>query len=593
MNRKLLVISLTALSFGFGCAETPQEAPASQLGQQNDPRNNGVDPGPVPDPDRPVERQLVYDGAATIDVAFGGRGTVSVWYADMSGGSVVDGEVTFQVQGGGLQLEARTARTDSDGVATVGVYGGNDPGSFKVIASAKYTQPLPFTINVIPESNASYLVQPVYAGGARLDTMQVALIDARYTCAGLDPLNLPAIVQAEELELDGGVIREIGFEGLDNGSKYTVVAVAHMSPSVLTAFGCNDSRPVIVEGVPQRIELDVVEAIPGLVGSYDIESRFDVTDGLPEQHRDNINFVGNLFADPVRAFVDVLFGDPNDDNDGFTGRFIDDSPHWRSLVTAVLRDAIAATDFGQDLNAFFQPGGDAYRVLTNFTLRGDLNIVSEPNIEDRLEGNNLHVYRTLVTQWDGQAYEYDLASFHGVGVLTSTFQGGIVRGNDGMYLEIDRHGFPFNYGAVALGLFERLLLPRVFGVNSFEGAIESMVGGCGNFASEMFPGFTEYFQRRLAEVACDEAVEYMANEVREKLAGDGAGIPNVTLATFPLDYNNVEPCKLGEPNHYGQGDTLRRVAAMGHDDARCIWDARFESDGVDSAVDASFLSSRQ
>ena len=70
-------------------------------------------------------------------------------------------------------------------------------------------------------------------------------------------------------------------------------------------------------------------------------------------------------------------------------------------------------------------------------------------------------------------------------------------------------------------------------------------------------------------------------------------MPNVTVATFPMSNNNYEACKLGEPTRYESSDRLRRVTAMGHQDARCAWDARFESQGESSPVEATFLSSRQ
>ncbi len=592
MRQSILPILLvTALAFGSACTEEPRSTPPAGLGQQS--ANNGDDdatPDEQPDTAQ-VRRQLAYDGQATIEIGYGARGVLGVWYADADGTPVVDGTVRFEVQGGDLELEARTAQTDSDGVAEVSVLGGSMPGSFKVIASADHTEALAFTVVVSANGAASYVVQPVYTGGARLDSLRVALVPAT-ECAALDPMYLPEAVAQETFALNGAALEPVGFAGLENGTAYTVVAVAYFSPNVLAAFGCNDDQPVITQGASQRLDVVLDETIPGLAGDYAIESAFDLTDGLPEPWRGNVNFVGGVFSDPVRALVDVLFGDPNDNDDGFAGNFLDDTPAWRNLVTAALQDMLAMTEFGAQLETLFQPGGEAYRTLTAFTLRGQLTIGSEPDVEDRLAGANLHTYDTVVTVWEGEEIAIPLTEFGGMDVLSAEFGGGIVRSTDGLYLELDRHGFAFDYGTLALGLFERVVLPRVFGTSSIEGAVEALVIDCDTFAAEMFPGITEFIERNLAEAACNQAVGYVASEIRTRITGEGLSVPNVSLATFPVDGED-EACQLGEPVAYGADDALRRVSNMGRPDARCAWDARFVTDEANASVDGDFVSNRR
>jgi hypothetical protein len=593
MRHSILPLLLTALAFGSACAEEPAKSPAAELGQQGEPDANNGTPDQNPDemPDATVRRQLAYDGQATVEVGFGARGVLGVWYAAADGSPVVDGTVSFEVQGGELELEARTTQTDSDGVAQISVLGGNQAGSFKVIASADHAEALAFTVRVSADGAASYVVQPVYTGAVRLDSLRVALV-AGTECDALDPMYLPEAVTEQTFALNGAALDPVGFAGLENGTAYTVVAVAHIAPNVLAAFGCNDEQPVIVAGVSQQLEVHIDETVPGIAGDYAIESAFDLTDGMPEPWRGNVNFVGGVFSNPVRALVDVLFGDPNDDDDGFAGNFLSDTPAWRNLVTAALQDMLAMTEFGAQLETLFEPGGEAYQVLTAFTLRGQLVIAQEPNAQDELVGGNLHSYDTIVTTWEGEEIAIPLNEFGGMDVLSAEFGGGIVRGNDGLYLELNRHGFAFDYGTLALGLFERVVLPRVFGTNNIEGAVEALVINCDAFASEMFPGVTEFIERNLASVACDQAVAYVADEVRTRITGDGLAVPNVTLATFPVD-GPQEACQLGEPMAYGADDALRRVSNMGRADARCAWDARFETDEEAVEVDGTFVSNRR
>jgi hypothetical protein len=330
---------------------------------------------------------------------------------------------------------------------------------------------------------------------------------------------------------------------------------------------------------------------PNISGSYAILTRLNLTDGLPEPWSTNVQFVGEIFADPVRSLVDFLFGDPNDNGDGFLGRFLDDTPSRRTLVTGALTDLILATDIGQRLDRFFGVGGEAYRVVTEFGMAGTMDIRSEPGEDGQLGSNNGHRYDDIVIDWTIDCDPNDLecsrvvvnlSSIDNVGALSSTFSGEV---GQGPRLFVDRHGFEFNYGAIAVAIMERVVLPRTFGVNSIEGALGLLVD-CDDFGDSIFPN-NVVFSLGVSE-ACEFALEAVADEVVERLSGANLGLPDLTLATFGTEAGLERAgCLMGEPEYTSQ-DVLRRVSTLGSEQTRCEWDALFETSDGTGAVRSDF-----
>ena len=593
----LLVSGVSALA--LGCEEEKPGVDPGLIGQMMPDMN--PDPAPVPDPqpdDIPENTVLTIVGEDVLELAFDTRGTMKVQYTTVGGEAIADAPVNFEVLGGAdLMLEASTATTDSKGEATNGLFAGRQEGLFEVLASAPNADPVKFTVFVFPQDEAAYRVVSEYEGGARLVGAEVRLVSADFSCAGITAQAIPASVAAEEVSVGvGQPIPDVVFGDLPNDTAYTVVVVGFIEPRLPAAIGCNDAREPINAGMGVRVSVTLEEVLPSLAGDYDILTRVDLTDALPEPWASNVQFVGGVFADPVRSLVDFLFGDPNDNGDGLAGRFLDDTPARRMLVTGILTDLITATSVGQSLESWFGVGGEAYRVVTEFGLGGSIGILQEPDESGRLVSGNAHRYEDIVIDWtidcergdlECSRIELGLDEINGVGVLTSSFTGHV---EAGPRLFVDRHGFDFNYGAIAVAIMERVVLPRTFGVDSIGRAVGLLVD-CEAFGEALFPG--NFLFAIGAEEACGFALDAVVEEVVGRLSGSGLGLPDLSLATFDAETDPQRAgCLMGEPAYDGD-DVLRRVGAVGTEEARCDWDARFESEGGDGQVGSDFYATRR
>jgi hypothetical protein len=213
---------------------------------------------------------------------------------------------------------------------------------------------------------------------------------------------------------------------------------------------------------------------------------------------------------------------------------------------------------------------------------------------DVVSGPGGHNYDTLVVYWtDGcpandlecARVEVPLSSVAGVGVLSSQFTGRIIAGKTGHYLAIDPHTFDFNYGAIALALFEQVILPGVFGVGSIREALGQMID-CVAIADEYFPTLDEITENSLALYACEQGLDILVQEVVGRLTGAQVAVPGLSLATSTAD--SPPHCPLYEAS-YGPGETIRRFVGMGKADSRCKWEAYF---GQSAALPANFTSAR-
>ncbi len=588
----LMLFCLFGLSGLAACEPEAPPVDPGLIGQLEPEPTPEPEPVAEPEPEGPQTRLEIL-GDDVVEVIFSARARVQVRYTNAAGVPIAEAPIEFRVLGtSDLSLEATTATTDGDGVATNSLIGGMTEGLTEVLVSAKDAEPVKYTVFAFPLDEAAYRVQSRFEGAARLVSAEVRLLEPSVRCGGLSVGALPAPEARQEVPVAvGRGIPDVVFEGLANGSSYTVVTVGFIAPRVPAAFGCVEGSGAVEAGRGVLVEVELEEVAPEIAGDYGVLTRLDLTDGLPEPWRGSVQFVGEVFADPVGALVGVLFGDPNDNGDGLAGDFIDDTPARRALVQGILTDMITATAVGQQLEGWFGVGGEAYGVVTRFGLEGGMEILAAPDERGRLADRNPHYYEDIVIDWSigcapadeaCRRVEVPLSSINGLGAIEGAF-GGRVEG--GSRLFIDRHGFDFNYGAIAVAILERVVLPRTFGVGSINEALRLLVD-CGDFGDGLFPG--NFVLSPLAAEACELALDYAVDEVVARLSGAGQATPELTLATF--DQGDRAGCLMGEPE-YLVGDVLRRVGAVGTAQARCAWDARFDGGGqeAEGEIEADFF----
>lgn len=589
------MIAGVALLYLAGCQSESRLSVYGSLAQSGDPAvgapaNNGELPqnnGQIEDPDGPGAEavyRLVLEQAPEA-LVFGARGSLAVQYLDEQGAPISGSLVRFVAQGPELMLDAASGVTDEVGVAEIQVVALQQSGLASVRVEAPRAKALDIPVQVNAPEGASYTVTVEDHSGRALDQAQVMLLDPSLDCAALDPgqlLPTTELLQAEQNP--GQVLQTAVFSPLPNGASYTVLAVGELSPGVVAAWGCDDSRPVIANGAAQVISLEMVPVPPTLQGPWTVTTQLDLTDALPPGWASNVEFVANVFANPLGAVTSVLLGDPQDNNDGLLGSFLGDSPGTRALIEGILADVLSLTPYGQQLDRFFGLGGDGFRLLHELTLRGDMDFAGAPALDGLLPTPTAHRYDTLLIRWESdcvqgqacEAIEQPLSQISGVGVLQGNFQGQVWAAPGASFLEVERHGFAFNYGALLVFLLEEYLLPRVFGVRSVGAALELLIS-CDAVAQQLFPDFGDFLLREGAALACREGLDILGSQVLERALGAALGIPQLTLGTWE---GGPEPgCALAELSPYGPEHNRVRGLSLGSQAEACGWDARFEAPG--------------
>jgi hypothetical protein len=464
-----------------------------------------------------------------------------------------------------------------------------------VRVEAPNAKALDIPIEVTPPAGAAYTVNVEDHSGRPLDRVQVMLLDPSLDCAALTPgQGLPATELLQAWDDPGSVLETAVFADLPNGASYTVLVVGSLSPGVDAAWGCDDSRPVITQGGAQVLTVSLEPVPPTLHGPWAVTTQLDLTDALPPGWASNVEFVANVFANPLAAVSGVLLGDPQDNNDGLLGSFIGDSPGTRALIEGILADVLALTPYGDQLDRFFGVGGDGFRLLHELTLRGSMDFAGDPSQSGALPTPTAHVYDTLLIRWESDCVEgqpcpvieQPLSQISGVGVLQSNFQGEVWAAPGASFLVAERHGFTFNYGALLAFMLEDYLLPRVFGVRSVGAALELLID-CDAVAQYLFPDFSDFLLRQGAALACREGLDILGAQILERALGLALGVPQLTLGTWEA---GPEPgCSITELPSYSAEHTRVRGSALGSQEAPCSWDARFESSGqAPGAIESSF-----
>ncbi len=556
-----------------------------------------------------TRNRLEIVGDATRQMSYAGAAELRVRYVNPQGGLIRGGQVNFLFEGASADLAVGPAQspTNRNGEATATVTTGRVSGTFRVLATAEGADPAAFTIRVEPKDRASYVVHTQYEGQTRPTLVSVRLFDDSFSCADLDPFDLLADFDHFDVIPTPQGIPSARFVNLANGDGYTAISLGLMPDSARMGYGCNDDRAPIVDGFDTEVTVVMHEILPQVAGIYDIETRVDLTDALPEPWRTNINLIGRIFADPAGLVVDLLLGDANDPNDdGLIGDVLNIIPGMRGLLTQVIEDLLDQV-LSPEARQVFRVGGAVYQTLTQFTLGGQLEIIREADAQGFLATNNVHRYGSIVINWDVDCTDQDppgcgrielaMRDLERFGALSGLFAGELVSTEGGQdYLAIDRHSLRFNYGALLLALFEQIVLPSIFGdhVDSLGDALGEMFD-CREIADGLFDPATEALLNGLLFQSCGETLGAMEDMLVELIVANSQEIPNLTFGTFEAtsdaDFARLG-CPIDEPTPYPQGVTRRRYDAIGTEQARCGWDARLETSGELRQIDADFYGGR-
>lgn len=569
---------------------------------------------PVPDDTTfapPIDDRNILEiiGRADVGMNYINNTTLEVRLVDANGDVVRGSDITFEFEGNvqDMELSPASAPTNRDGLARTTVTSGTTRGAYRLKVSAFHAEPVFFNIRVEPKDNAAYVVHTEYSGTTLPALVSVRLFNATTRCEDLDPTALPPALDTFDVLPEPDSIPDARFVNLPNGVGYTVVSMGLIADEARAAWGCNDEAPLIQNGFDTEVTVQMDEIRPRLEGTFDIETRVDLTDALPEPWRTNINIIGQLFTDPASLVVDLLLGDENDPNDdGLIGNVLNIIPGIRGLLTQVI-DSFLQGVLPPEVQRVFAIGGEVYETVTQFTLGGQLEFTADPDSQGFLADVNHHRYGQIIIDWDLDCGVNDppecgrivlgTERLQQFGALSGDFTGLLVGTAEGDRLMIDRHSFTFNYGALLLALFEELILPEIFGpqVNTLGEAIGTLFD-CREIADDLFDPQQDFLLNEVVFNGCTEALGEFEGMLVDLIVGNAQDFPALTMGTFEADSEGeiiAYGCAVEEPAPYAPGQFERYFDTLGAAEARCQWDARLDAGNEVRPLTADFFGARQ
>lgn len=417
----------------------------------------------------------------------------------------------------------------------------------------------------------------------------------------------------------------------DKQQMYTVVGAALTNDGHTKAWGCNDADGKVIWGQGTQVMLDMLDLHPKLVGSYEVQSSFDLVSGLPPKVATVVNAIVGFFQDPsgeimllicqfggqngtMNSFCGYLFNDPNNpqlDDKSAVGTAVADV--LNVLVVAMLEKYCPDKQHPETCKKVFLVGKDVSNMLKQFRLDMKLTVNAEPDDTGVMPADSMtEDWHTVYFRWTfgqncdpfdescGQQH-FDLSSVTGVGgAINATYAGTMhwaAKVGEHDALEIPMHPLNIKYGALVDFAIEKLVLPAVFGngsdglpaVDSWEALIGSLFGGkeclqnnncCETFAKVQLKDQSGIVQT-LAKGACDAFLQVAPSYLRQMLTGLDGKTGNFRIGTktpvIMLDTNaDMEFDTIGEkPNDPG------------------VWDAKLMVGGVSYSPQSTFYGTRE
>ena len=569
MRRTLTCAFVLALAL-LGCAET--KAPS---------RNDPVPPAcegrqfslTVPDPPTAVRR-----------LEYAQTGTVTFQYADCDGHPLAGYQVNFNTVGatGGSVLLAASDDTDAAGMVTATVQSKDAEADFDVTASALRAPAAAARISVRSKAGGDVEVRLIYRGRKVLSGARVLALTAPVDCEVFEASNPPSALEFKDLSS----LRERARFTLQGAPSVAIAAYATGATNTPTAQGCAAGPFNVTDGGAQVVEVELEDIPPSYSGTYDVTNNFNLVEALPEGVAFYIQQLGSLFQDPGGTVVQWL---------------VDAGLPIPQLAVSVIADlanaAFEEQTEGTALGDAFDIGAEVDDILQRFEIASTLFVKAEPTEA------GLFVADSLEERWDAVVVDWSYGCADGAPAdcahkeyswaetgldPVSGFPTGSVSTDDPFKLTIDPHGLRFDYGAVAMWVIEKIVLPRVVGYESFTDFIYELLGGKGCLEANATDAADDTgakvccraFSERdlgampasIARTGCVSAVPVLVDAVKgrvETLEADSGD--NMTIGTKNSDGSVDKPCTLWDED----GDL--HVEAMGLPPAkRCEWQVEIQ-----------------
>lgn len=637
------------VSTGFGCTDEPGET-----------HNTDIVDRPGDETPAPENAKLLHlspecqpeQATCTLDVIFGTHTDVRAQLIDANGQPVADALIVFESNFAGteLNLTADSGYTNADGIAQVTLRGGEAAGTGQLTAKTDNPNipPINWLIGVSSKDRANYIVDFTHTGTAQIGPIDVRLFPANVTCDSLlaNP-NQTAVLETQGRVDGSGALPTVMFPDRPNGESYTVAAWARSldhNGDVEVAYGCTDNNAPVQDGNSVNVVVDLRDHLPNIVGTYDVVHDFDLVGALPPTVETVVSLIGRLANDPG-SFVVGCGSNPPDpqacpaNTPGLIDLLLDFLPADSSIVQAIqgfidsglgnsiLRDAINAlaenwleNSAPAWLGNTIEITGDIYDTLRHFRVEGTMRFNEAPVVSVDSNGDLIGVLPTESGQqiWNDFVFNWSRGCADApdpaacatrrvgstqllVDPVTGVF-GGTLIGSD--QLQINQHTLTLNYGALLVGVLEKIVLPAIFGddcgtnanlpCDSLELALGRLINceSLAESASGSTSGAVYGAVNNLCQSLLNQASDRLRDYASTNLIAEGG---NHFLIATPADAH----CALIQPETYQSdwsGKPLPLVQYLGQDspaELNCKWDVKIRfNDNLTADVDGKFWGER-
>ncbi len=485
--------------------------------------------------DAETKRELIVLLNTDVPQVIGPNGLlpVQVKVVDYSLGSPASGVPVFYeiVESVGLYgpgagtFDAMMTGTDQKGL-TGNVFRANKSPAvdYKIKISCEGAEPVFFSIAVTDTPKGHIRVTMDYDNQVALGQVVVRLMPSPFTCASFKPIYPAAGYIGSKAAF---LSDKVDFKDLPADKKYAVYLLAKDNTNHLAAAGCADGILVIDK---QTTELTVTVKTLTLLasGPYDMVNHFDFTGAVPGQLGQILDTAVQIFYDPgafiisqvknlikqwlPSILVDAAFGLFEDAlAKVVTNWLLNSSPSW--------------------LQDFFQIGQDVLQIVKKLEMLGILTIFKVSNdffIKGELNFTGVNLYWKLGCDKTDPNYKdcgkltldmkqavndpnfpLDLLS----GTLTGTISGQTK-------VTIDSSTIKLNYGKLIYYVLTFVVLKKITGESSFQGAMSKLVN-CAGIAKGIGGSILGKLGLSESNVksACDSAVSLLVLPIEQLLLG--------------------------------------------------------------------------
>lgn len=486
------------------------------------------------DPMIPSTAFLEFVSEPTQNLRFGDTAELTVAYLAEGevGGPIEGANLEWEIIGtaGGSSLSASQCTTDGSGQCTIRLAGGMSETTFRVRVTPPEGDSIEFMIGVADFDAGSILVELAYSGERDFNPIETFLYDG-LDCGSVDITSLPtALASAVPV---ARVTDRPSFANVEARGGYSVLVIGRVAGEAL-GFGCTEDVTVAAgEQTTVTVTLNDLSMEPQVTGVYDLQNRFDFTEGLPgsvgtaitvlDELTDDNDIGGNPSTmdygqDPGAFIIDFAMREscaweclPDDDYDS-----CDPMNHPLGDISAVYEQNFMNWNLAQSrftggcylwelgvepaqefINAqleSFLPGllsnlvvslGDVARALNDARINSRLIIFPGGGTTPMMR-HDLDMMEVTITDLEGMPMTF-MINLRDAGFRTGTasFTGTL----DGDELQIPMHQFAVNFGELVQYIYTNALLPAL----GYTSTAEMLSGwiNCPAIASNLYDWFDD------------------------------------------------------------------------------------------------------